>query len=90
MTIRDRLRALLDAGQMVELFFAPANNYYLAKITRVGQDYVEFDAYDDDENVIAHNIMPVQLLLGITTASIERSRDRLENLFRSEHPSDKP
>lgn len=86
MTIRDRLKALLDEGILVELFFAPANNYYLARILRVGQDYVEFDAYDDEENVIAHNIMPLQLLTGVTTSSIERSRDRLEILFRSEQP----
>ena len=84
MTIRDRLKKLLDDGLLVELFFAPAHSYYLAKITRVGQDYVEFDAYSEDDNVIAHNIMPLQLLTGITTTSIERSRERLEIVFKSE------
>lgn len=68
----------------MELFFAPASNYYLAKITRVGQDYVEFDAYDEEENIIAHNIMPLSLLTGITTSSIERSRERLEITFKNE------
>jgi len=84
MTIRDRLKKLLDDGAMVELFFAPSNSYYLARISRVGQDYVEFDAFDVEENVVAHNIMPLQLLTGITTTSIERSRERLELLLRNE------
>lgn len=84
MTIRDRLRKLEEDGALVELFFAPSNSYYLAKITRVGQDYVEFDAFDEEENVIAHNIMPLHLLTGITTTSIERSRERLELVFKSE------
>ena len=88
MTIRDRLKNLLENQVTVELYFAPANSYYLAKLTRVGQDYVEFDAYDDEENVIAHNIMPLHLLTGVTTASIERNRDRLEMLFKSE-PADR-
>ncbi len=84
MTIRDRLRKLLDDEVLVELFFAPSNSYYLAKITRVGQDYVEFDAFDEEENIVAHNIMPLQLLTGITTTSIERSRERLELMFKNE------
>ncbi len=84
MTIRDRLRKLLDDGVLVELFFAPSSSYYLAKITRVGQDYVEFDAFDEEENTVAHNIMPLNLLTGITTTSIERSRERLELVFKSE------
>lgn len=88
MTIRDRLKRLLDDGVLVELFFAPANSCYLARVTRVGQDYVEFDAYDEEENLIAHNIMPLGLITGITTTSMERSRERFEMLFKKSEPSD--
>lgn len=88
MTIRDRLKRLIEESTLVELFFAPANNYYLARITRVGQDYVEFDAHDDEENVVAHNIMPLQLLTGITTTSMERSREKLEIIFKSSESHD--
>jgi hypothetical protein len=84
MTIRERLKRLLDDGNLIELYFAPTNNYYLAKVSRVGEDYVEFDAYDEEENVVAHNIMPLQLLLGITTMSTDRNREKLELLLRRE------
>ena len=84
MTIRERLKRLLDDGNLIELYFAPTNNYYLAKVTRVGEDYVEFDAYDEEENVVAHNIMPLQLLMGITTISTDRNREKLELLLRKE------
>lgn len=85
MTIRERLKRLLDDGNLIELYFAPSNNYYLAKVTRVGEDYVEFDAYDEEENVVAHNIMPLHLLMGITTMSTERNREQLELLLRKEY-----
>lgn len=85
MTIRERLKRLLDDGNLIELYFAPSNNYYLAKVTRVGEDYVEFDAYDEEENVVAHNIMPLHLLMGITTMSTERNREKLELLLRKEY-----
>ena len=84
MTIRERLKRLLDDGNLIELYFAPTNNYYLAKVTRVGEDYVEFDAYDEEENVVAHNIMPLHLLMGITTMSTDRNREKLELLLRKE------
>lgn len=85
MTIRERLKRLLDDGNLIELYFAPSNSYYLAKVTRVGEDYVEFDAYDEEENVVAHNIMPLHLLLGITTMSTDRNREKLELLLRKEY-----
>lgn len=84
MTIRERLKRLLDEGNLIELYFAPSNNYYLAKVTRVGEDYVEFDAFDEEENLVAHNIMPLQLLMGITTMSTDRNREKLELLLRKE------
>lgn len=84
MTIRERLKRLLDDANLIELYFAPSNNYYLAKVTRVGEDYVEFDAYDEEENVVAHNIMPLNLLMGITTMSTDRNREKLELLLRKE------
>lgn len=82
MTLRDRLKKILDDGELIELFFAPSNSYYLARLTRVGQDYLEFDAYDEEEHSVAHNIMPLQLLTGITTSSSDRNREKLELLLR--------
>jgi hypothetical protein len=82
MTMRDRLNKLLDEGELVELYFAPSNNYYLAKLTHVGTDFVEFNACDEEENVVAHNIMPLHLLVGVTTSSTDRNREKLELLMR--------
>ncbi|MEB3237146.1 MAG: hypothetical protein VKO64_05930 [Candidatus Sericytochromatia bacterium] len=88
MHLIERLKRMQDDNQLVELFFAPANTCYLARIVRVGQDFLEFDAYDEDDTVVAHNIVPLQLLMGVTTHSLERSRNRLEALFNQDTPAD--
>jgi len=80
--LRDRLNQLLDRGELVELYFAPASTYFLARLTQVGQDFIEFDACDEEEHVIAHNLVPLSLLMTVTTASTERSREKLEILLR--------
>ena len=82
MTLRDRLKKLLDDGELIELYFAPTNNCYLARLTRIGQDYLEFDAYDEEEEAVAHNLMPLNLLIGVTTNSSERNRMKLDLLLR--------
>ncbi|MEB3187681.1 MAG: hypothetical protein VKP72_09620 [bacterium] len=82
MNLRDRLNQLLDRGELVELYFAPASTYFLARLTQVGQDFLEFDACDEEENIIAHNILPLGLLMTVTTMSTERSREKLEMLLR--------
>lgn len=82
MNFRDRLSKLMDEGDLIELYFAPTNNYYLARLTRVGTDYLEFDACDEEENVVAHNLMPLNLLIGVTTSSSDRNREKLELLLR--------
>ena len=90
MHLIERLKRLQDEEQLVELFFAPSNTCYLARIVRVGQDFLEFDALDDDETVVAHNIVPLQLLMGVTTNSLERSRNKLEALFHADSGSEPP
>ncbi len=84
MTIRNRLSRYCDEGKPVELYFmlGVKSAYYLARIVRVGQDYVEFDALDDGETTMARNIMPLHLLTGITTECTERNRERLERAFK--------
>lgn len=82
MTLRDRLKKIQDEGELIELYFAPSNTLYLARLTRVGQDYLEFDACDEEEHVVAHNIMPLSLLVGITITSSERNREKLELMLR--------
>lgn len=83
MTMRDRLISLMEQKLMVELYFAPGNTYYMAKILQVGEDFVEFEAYDESQDIaIAHNILPLSCLNGVTVNSIECERERLEKLLR--------
>jgi hypothetical protein len=84
MTLRDRLIRLKDENRLVVLYFAPHQESYLARLLRVGQDYVEFEACDPDETVVAHQIMPLSLLSGITVSSVERHREQLEVLYERE------
>lgn len=85
MHLRDRLIRLKDDGRLVVLYFGPHQDSYLARILRVGQDYLEFEACDPDETVVAHQIMPLGLLSGITVSSIERQREQLQLLLEREH-----
>lgn len=83
MTMRDRLISLMEQGKMVELYFSPGSTYYMAMILNVGEDYLEFEAYDESQDIaIAHNILPLTLLSCVTVNSIECERERLEKLLR--------
>ncbi|MEB3196967.1 MAG: hypothetical protein VKP62_07155 [Candidatus Sericytochromatia bacterium] len=84
MHLRDRLIRLKDDGRLVVLFFGPHQDSYLARILRVGVDYIEFEACEPDETVTAHQIMPLSLLVGITVSSVERQREQLEVLYEKE------
>ncbi len=81
MHLRDRLIRLKDDGKLVVLYFGPHQESYLARLLRVGQDYMEFEACDPDETTVSHHIMPLGLLSGVTVSSIDRHREQLEVLF---------
>jgi len=80
MTMRDRLIQLLDDKKRVELYFGDSGNCYLADLIGVGEDYVEFNALNEEEDPVAHNIMPLDLLVGITVWSSDLDREKLERL----------
>ena len=87
MHLRDRLIRLKDEGRLVVLYFGPHQDSFLARLLRVGHDYLEFESCDPDETVIAHQIMPLGLLSGITVSSIERQREQLQLLLERETES---
>jgi hypothetical protein len=87
MHLRDRLIRLQDEGRLVVLYFGPHQDSFLARLLRVGHDYIEFESCDPDETVIAHQIMPLGLLSGITVSSIERQREQLQLLLERETES---
>jgi hypothetical protein len=84
MTLRDRLLRLKDENKLVVLYFGPHAESHLSRMLRVGQDYVEFEACEPDGSVMAHHIMPLSLLAGVTVSSVERHREQLEVLFEQE------
>lgn len=92
MNLRDRLLRLKEEGKLVVLLFGPQPEAYLARLLRIGADYVEFEACDVDETVLAHEIRPLGMLTGITVSSVERTREQLELLYakESEQESGKP
>lgn len=81
MHLRDRLIRLKEEGRLIVLYFGPHQDSYLARILRVGQDYIEFESCEPDETVVAHQIMPLGLISGITVSSIERQREQLQLLL---------
>lgn len=90
MNLRDRLLRLKDEGRLVVLMFGPHQDAYLARLLRVGSDYVEFEACDPDETVTAHHIMPLSMLSGVTVSSIERQREQLEVILNRETEGSDP
>lgn len=81
MHLRDRLIRLKDENRLVVLYFGPHQDAYLARLLRVGHDYLEFEVCEPDETVTAHQIMPMSLLCGVTVSSVERQREQLELLL---------
>lgn len=84
MNLRDRLLRLKEEGRLVVLIFGPHQDSFLSRLLWVGLDYIEFEACDPDETVVAHHIMPLSLLVGVTVSSIERHREQLEVLLARE------
>ena len=84
MNLRDRMLRLKDENRLVVMYFGPQGEGFRARILRVGQDYVEFEACEPDGSVMAHHIMPLALLAGVTVSSVERHREQLEVLFGQE------
>ncbi|MEB3285414.1 MAG: hypothetical protein VKN33_09030 [Candidatus Sericytochromatia bacterium] len=84
MHLRDRLIRLKDDGRLVVLFFGPHQDSFLSRLLRVGHDYIEFEACEPDETVVAHHIMPLALLVGVTVSSVDRQREQLELLLERE------
>lgn len=90
MHLRDRLLRLKDEGRLIVLTFGPHQEAYLAKLLRLGQDYIEFEACEPDETVVGHHIMPLAMLTGITVSSVERQREQLQLLFEKEVEEGEP
>ena len=88
MHLRDRLLRLKDEGRLVVLYFGPHQDSYLARILRVGIDYIEFESCGPDESIEAHQIMPLGMLSGVTVSSIERQREQLQLLLEREAEED--
>lgn len=84
MTLRDRLLRLKDDQKLVVLTFGPHLESFLARILRVGQDYIEFEACEPDETVMSHHVVPLSLLTGVTISSVQRAREQLELLLERE------
>lgn len=84
MTLRDRLLRLKDERKLVVLYFGPHAEVHLSRLLRVGQDYIEFEACEPDGSVMAHHIMPLGMLSGVTVSSVERHREQLQVLFEQE------
>ncbi|MNS22197.1 hypothetical protein D3C72_539800 [compost metagenome] len=84
MNLRDRLLRLKDENRLVVMYFGPQGEGFRARLLRVGQDYVEFEACEPDGTVVGHHIIPTGLLTGVTVSSVERSRETFEVLFGQE------
>lgn len=49
MVLRDRLIQLSEANQLIRIYSGRGDDFYVARIVRVGHDYLEFEAYRQGE-----------------------------------------
>jgi len=85
MSLLERLERIKESSEVVELHFS--TRCYLSTLTSVGRDFLEFDVYDTENNIISHNIVPTSLLTNIVTMSTKRNREKYEVLLKEENIS---
>lgn len=82
MVLRDRLIQLCESGQVVRLFTGRGDDSYLARITRVGHDYVEFDAFRDGEKY-AEVLMLLPDVRRVEVFNVYTARSDLKRLYNA-------
>lgn len=86
MHLRDRLKRLQDEGRLVGLAFQGPAGQHLARILRVGVDYLEFESCEAGGKVLAQLVVPLGLLAGVTVSSLEQQRAEFEAMLRAKAP----
>jgi hypothetical protein len=87
MVLRDRLIQLSEANQLIRIYSGRGDDFYVARIVRVGHDYLEFEAYRQGEKW-GEVLMLLVDVRRIEVFNVDAARNDLDRLYQSS--SDKP
>jgi hypothetical protein len=82
MVLRDRLIQLSDSNQLVRIYTGRGDDYYVARIVRVGHDYLEFEAYRAGEKW-GEVLMALGDVRRVEIFNIDAARSDLNRLYES-------
>ena len=82
MVLRDRLIQLSETNHTVRIYSGRADDYYVARIMRVGHDYVEFEAYRTGEKW-GEVLMLLADVRRVEIFNVDHARTDLDRLYQS-------
>lgn len=82
MVLRDRLIQLSETSHSVRIYSGRGDDYYVARIVRVGHDYVEFEAYRDGEKW-GEVLMLLADVRRVEVFNVDAARSDLDRLYQS-------
>jgi hypothetical protein len=89
MVFRDRLIQLSETNQLVRIFTGRGDDFYVARIVRVGHDYMEFEAYRDGEKW-GEVLMALGDVRRVEVFNIDAARTDLNRLYQSSTDRPRP
>lgn len=89
MVLRDRLIQLSEANQLIRIYSGRGDDFYVARIVRVGHDYLEFEAYRQGEKW-GEVLMLLADVRRIEVFNVDAARIDLDRLYQSssDHPAE--
>ncbi|MBC7544162.1 MAG: hypothetical protein H7338_15685 [Candidatus Sericytochromatia bacterium] len=82
MVLRDRLIQLSEGSHSVRIYSGRGDDYYVARIVRVGHDYLEFEAYRDGEKW-GEVLMLLADVRRVEVFNVDSARNDLDRLYKS-------
>ena len=82
MVLRDRLIQLSESGHAVRIYSGRGDDYYAARIVRVGHDYLEFEAYRDGEKW-GEVLMLLADVRRVEVFNVDAARSDLNRLYQA-------
>ncbi len=87
MQFNGKLEAFARENKVIHIVFENSD-VYRARILNVGDDFVEFEALNEHNVVLAHNIRWLYRIRCIMLDSTVATRSELEKMFKSNDKSD--
>jgi hypothetical protein len=82
MVLRDRLVQLSETNQLIRIYTGRGDDFYVARLVRVGHDYLEFEAYREGEKW-GEVLMLLADVRRVEVFNVDAARNDLDRLYHS-------